>query len=127
MATKVAEVLRVFPLEPGSGRYVVENLTRETLHFPNVNQRTCDCKQAEIYPRNPKCYHLAEADAVERRRLDLIAAMPIKAARARQEAGRTSAPAIPGMGTDEAREVYGTVAIPGWDEKTEEQKRALFA
>ena len=125
---KQADVLRVYPLEAGSGRYVCENLTTGSLHFPNVQQMTCDCRHAEVYPRNPKCYHLREACEVEARRLKLRAEMPIKAALATKEAtGRDVLPEIPEMPREELVETWGTVSIAGWDEKTEDEQKAVFA
>lgn len=125
---KQPDVLRVYPLEAGSGRYVVRNLTRQTLHFCNVWEMTCDCRHAEVYPRNPRCYHLRESCEVETDRLKLRAEMPIKAALATKEAtGANTLPAIPEMAAADVREAYGAVTIPGWSEKTEDEKRAVFA
>lgn len=125
---KLPDVLRVFPLEPGSPRYCVRNLTRGTVAFPNVEKRTCTCRNAEIFPTNPRCYHLEEATATEEDRLAVLKQMPIQAARAAQEAsGRQVLPRIPEMPAEDVREAYGAVSIPGWSDKTEDERKAVFA
>lgn len=104
---KQPDVLRVFPLEPGCPRYVVQNLTRNTLHFPNVERRTCTCRHAEVYPTNPRCYHLEEATATEEARLELLRKMPIQAARAHEEAtGERRLPQIKDIPQEELRATF---------------------
>lgn len=125
--TKQDELLAI-PLAHGDGSiWLIRNLTKGTQYVCDTLRRTCGCRHGEVWPGRT-CKHLAKGDQMDEEIRAAQDQMPLTAARAiRRATGERVLPRVMEMEPGEVREALGTVSIAGWSEKTEAEKKAVFA